>query len=158
MENPIFRKKSIERISSPEQLNDYIRVTNPGVWVILSAVLILLAGFIVWGVVGKIETKVNTVAVSDAGTVVCYVREADFSAVGENDVVRLGDGEYRILTISKEPQKVGNDLSEYGLRVGGLTKEEWVYKVTLSNANLPDGVYGAAIVTDSVSPITFLFN
>ncbi len=30
MENQIFRKKSIERVSSPEQLNDYVRVSNPG--------------------------------------------------------------------------------------------------------------------------------
>lgn len=27
----IFRKSSLERISSPEQLNDYIRVASPSV-------------------------------------------------------------------------------------------------------------------------------
>lgn len=32
MNDKIFRKKSVERMSSPEQLNDYIKVTNPGVW------------------------------------------------------------------------------------------------------------------------------
>ena len=31
MDNQIFRKKNIERVSSPEQLNDYVRVSNPGV-------------------------------------------------------------------------------------------------------------------------------
>lgn len=31
MSNPIFRQKSIEKISSPEQMNDYIRVSNPSV-------------------------------------------------------------------------------------------------------------------------------
>lgn len=30
MSDQIFRKKSLDRISSPEQLNDYIRVANPG--------------------------------------------------------------------------------------------------------------------------------
>ena len=28
----------------PDQLTDYYRVTNPGIWVILSAVILLLAG------------------------------------------------------------------------------------------------------------------
>ena len=43
MKNDLFRKSSIDRISSPEQLNDYIRVTNPSIWVILAAIIILLA-------------------------------------------------------------------------------------------------------------------
>lgn len=30
MNDNIFRKKSVNRMSSPEQLNDYIRVTNFG--------------------------------------------------------------------------------------------------------------------------------
>ena len=54
----IFREKSIERVSSPEQLDDYIKVTTPSVWLILSATIALLAGIIIWGVFGKIE--VNT--------------------------------------------------------------------------------------------------
>ena len=40
----LFRKKSMEKVTSPEQLNDYIRVSNPGVWTVLAAVVILLAG------------------------------------------------------------------------------------------------------------------
>ena len=49
MEQSLFRKKSLDRISSPEQLNDYLRVTNPTVWVVLGAVILLLLGVIVWG-------------------------------------------------------------------------------------------------------------
>ena len=32
MNREIFREKSLERVESPEQLNDYIRVASPGVW------------------------------------------------------------------------------------------------------------------------------
>ncbi len=54
----IFRKKSLERVTSPEQLNDYIKVTTPSVWIILAATLILIIGTLVWAVFGKI--RVNT--------------------------------------------------------------------------------------------------
>lgn len=37
MNDKIFRKKSVEKMSSPEQLNDYVKVTNPGVWMVLAA-------------------------------------------------------------------------------------------------------------------------
>ena len=46
----IFREKSVERISSPEQLNDYIRVTRPGIWLILAAVTLLLVGMLIFAV------------------------------------------------------------------------------------------------------------
>ena len=36
----VFRKQTLDRISSPEQLTDYLRVTNPGIWVVLAAVII----------------------------------------------------------------------------------------------------------------------
>ena len=45
----------MERVASPEQLNDYIRVTSPSVWIILLALLVLLAGLLVWSIFGRIE-------------------------------------------------------------------------------------------------------
>ena len=46
MNSQLFRKSSIDRVSSPEQLNSYIRVSNPGVWLVLAAVVLLLtAGY-----------------------------------------------------------------------------------------------------------------
>ena len=31
MKTSVFRKKTLDRISSPEQLTDYLHVTNPGI-------------------------------------------------------------------------------------------------------------------------------
>ena len=33
----LFRKESVERVSSPEQLSDYLHVTSPAIWVVLAA-------------------------------------------------------------------------------------------------------------------------
>ncbi len=57
-EKKIFREKSLERVKSPEQLNDYIKVTTPSVWLILFAVIILIVGALFWAVFGTIQ--VNT--------------------------------------------------------------------------------------------------
>ncbi len=51
----IFREKSVERVSSPEALNDYIRVTTPSVWIVLIALVILLVGMLAWSVFGTVE-------------------------------------------------------------------------------------------------------
>ncbi|MBO5550463.1 MAG: hypothetical protein J5966_00765 [Lachnospiraceae bacterium] len=54
MNNCIFRQKSIDKVSSPEKLDDYIRVTTPGVWITITAFVILLVGTIVWGTFGEL--------------------------------------------------------------------------------------------------------
>ena len=53
MSSTIFREKSLKKIASPEQMNDYIRVSSPSVWMVLTAVIVLpmvkQAGFdLVW--------------------------------------------------------------------------------------------------------------
>ena len=55
MENGLFRKKSLERISSPEELHDYMRVTSPRLWMILAAIVVLLVGFIVYASTATME-------------------------------------------------------------------------------------------------------
>ena len=58
MQNSLFRKSSVARIASPEQLNDTMRVANPGVWMVLAAIIALLAGLLIASAVGTIETTV----------------------------------------------------------------------------------------------------
>ena len=53
----LFRKKSVERINSPEELSDYIRVATPSVWLVLMATTILLAGMLAWSVLGTVTVE-----------------------------------------------------------------------------------------------------
>ena len=55
--NSIFREKSIDRVTGPESLNDYIRVTSPSVWIALLALVVLLVGLLAWSIFGRIEVK-----------------------------------------------------------------------------------------------------
>ena len=59
----IFRQKSMDRVTSPEELNDYIRVTNPSVWIVLIALVLLLAGMLTWSIFGRIQVQT-----ADGGT------------------------------------------------------------------------------------------
>lgn len=53
----IFRQKSIDKVSSPEKLDDYIRVTTPSVWITLAAIVVLLVGVIAWGAFGELTIR-----------------------------------------------------------------------------------------------------
>ena len=60
METNLFRKSSLERISSPERLNEYIKITNPGVWSVLLGCLALLIAVGFWGFYGSIPDSVKS--------------------------------------------------------------------------------------------------
>lgn len=157
MKEQLFRKKSVDQLSSPEQLNEYIRVTTPGMWMVLAAIAVLLAGVLVWGFIGHLDTTLSTVIIAESGESVIYVKEADAGKVQLGMTVRTGDGEYTITAMSLEPQKVDDTLSEYAIHTSGLTMGEWVYVAKLDGA-FTRGVHKAEIVIESITPISFILN
>lgn len=55
----IFRKKALERLSSPEQLDLLMHVTSPRSWLALGGMIALIIIAIVWGFVGRIPVEVT---------------------------------------------------------------------------------------------------
>jgi hypothetical protein len=53
--NSLFRKSTLNQISSPEKLNEYIKVSRPSTWIILGAVVIFAAVGIFWAVTAEID-------------------------------------------------------------------------------------------------------
>lgn len=139
MQNQIFRKKSLERIASPEQLNDYMRVTSPAVWMQLGAVIALLAGLLVLSCVKRLETVVPVQAKVDGGAVCITVPQAKADAVDVGEIIRLAGQEISVETVY---------LNDAGATVCTATLAE----------DAEDGTYDAEIVTESTSPIRFLLN
>lgn len=129
----VFRKKTLDRISSPEDLTDYLKVTNPGVWVVLAVVIVLLCGIFVWSCVGTLETKEKaSVIVEDHSAIVVLT---DSNVLKEGMPLRVSTEEVTIASVYSD---------EYGRLVG---------KAEIA---LPDGTYEGTLITDQTHPIDFL--
>jgi HlyD family secretion protein len=57
--NSVFRKVSLDRLASPEQLDQLLPVTDGRGWVVLAAIGTVLAAAVVWGVLGRIPQNVS---------------------------------------------------------------------------------------------------
>ncbi len=153
----IFRQSSLDRVNSPDQLNEYLRVTNPAIWVLLAAIIVLLAGFCVWGIFGRLDTVVTLGAHAQGGTVTCYVSSSEVSSVEVGMNVTVADADYKVEEISSSAMPA-EDLSENLRSIGELEDGEYVYSMELSGDRLEDGYYAAEIVTDSVAPMSFIMD
>ena len=120
MEKQLFRKSSIERVSSPEQLNDYIRVSNPGVWMILAAVIAILIGICAWGIFGRLDTKISTAGACSNGTFTCYVTEEKIGNIKTGTELNVDGKTLSVSEISAKPVEVGADMDGYLLYLGGF--------------------------------------
>jgi hypothetical protein len=78
MKREIFRSAALNRMSSPEQLDQMLEVTTPKYWIGLVAVALLLLFGLAWGFFGRMTTKAMghgmVVQLPDGGLqVVAYV-------------------------------------------------------------------------------------
>ena len=132
-QSKVFRKQALERISSPDRLTEYLHVTSPGIWVVLAAVILLLAGILAWAAVGTLETKAEVKVVVEDQTALVIPLGSE----------KLTEG--MTLRVSGEDSSLNrSETDEYGRSIG------------YAMISLPDGTYNGIIVTESVHPIDFL--
>ena len=54
-----FRKRALDRLSSPEDLDRLVRISRPGTWIALAGLLLVIAGVVLWATLTSITTTVS---------------------------------------------------------------------------------------------------
>ena len=137
-EKQIFRKNVMDRLSSPEELNDYLHVTRPAVWIALGAVILVLIGALVWSNVTYVSSYVTgTAEVKDGVMTVLIDRDTPFIdriEVGQD--ILVGD--------------IQTTVSGLGYREDGI--------IATAASTLSDGNYPARIRFSKTQMIAMIFN
>ena len=137
MEESLFRKQSIDHISSPEQLNDYLHVTSPTVWVILLAIIILLVGMLIWSSVATLESYAAGTAQVEDHVLALYFDDVKVaSSVKPGMTILVGGDEMTV-------RSVGN--TEYGV------------PFAVADTTLANGTYPARIAYKQTQLISLMF-
>ena len=157
MSNSIFRKSTVDRMNSPEQLNEYIRVARPGVWLVLGAIILLLVGVIVWGVSGTVTTVVNTAVFADGENApMCFVRAGDAADIEPGMEMTIGEGTIAtVVSVSGETNEATTEDS-YVLQFAGIRAGDLYCSLEIEAEGLETGIYKGEIVVERIRPITFV--
>ena len=124
------------RINSPEQIHDYIRVTNPGIWLILSAIIIFLLGLFTWIFTGTLEISFKSIIYRDG--------EKFYSSLTQDKFTRLKVG---------MPVRVSSNITGEIIKLS--RDKELQAEIKFSGLTPEDTAQGIFII-DTVKPIKFL--
>lgn len=158
----IFNKKATEKLRNPDDLDKYVRVTNPSVWVVLGACVALCAGLLIWGIFGSVTTSISTTGVVIEDTAMCFLSAEDIVKVEDGDSATFGGQEMKVAMVAKVPLSrdevkrvlVGDFL------VSAVVKDDWVYQVVFDGdtSSLEYGVpLSVNITVERIAPISLVF-
>ncbi len=152
----LFREKSLEAVESPESLNDYLRVTSPGVWLVLAAVIMVLFGAVLWGIFGSIETTGHFAVVVKDGNATCYVPYSKMESAAKQGSISINGETY---PLREEPAYdvlyISEETNPYIRLYGGMKIGDAALEVPVEG-NLADGMYIGDVVTERLRPISLL--
>lgn len=121
----LYRKSSLERISSPEQLDKVLKVTSPMSWLALIGATLILAVTAIWSIIGTIPVTITTKGIvsSKVGCNAVYTQgagEVISVRVRAGDELHLGDA---VLTYKNAANEVVTICSDQVGTVAGTVAE-----------------------------------
>lgn len=127
MENKsVYRQSSLDRIQSPEQLNSYLRVTNPSAWIVLIAVIVLLVGALVWGSFTYIGSFVDGNAYVENGVMTIVFEDDDLARNVQSGMnVTIGEANATVTSVGR-----GDDGRLFALADTTLANGSYPVKVS----------------------------
>ena len=158
----IFNRKATEKLRSPDDLDKYVRVTNPGVWIVIVACIVLLAGLLAWGFFGTVSTDIATTGVSVDKTPMCFLNAEEASKVHEGDAAVVDGRRMTVESMSKVPlsPEETKDILKSDFLVSTLVKDNWTYVVHFKGdevSGVGEGVpLSITITTERVAPISLI--
>ncbi len=63
----VFRHSTMNRVASSEELDRYIKVTNPSAWVVVLAALLLIGGVLIWALTATVPVTIETTGIVPVG-------------------------------------------------------------------------------------------
>lgn len=159
----IFTKKAADKLRSPDDLDNYVRVTNPSVWVVMAACAALMIGLFAWAVFGTAETNVGTTGAYINGETVCFLSADKASIVKEGDSANVGGELMQVASISATPVSIieARDIVGSDYLVNTLVSDEWSYIVHFEGKGSPDFAEGiplpVSITIERIAPISLIF-
>lgn len=162
----MFSERARQKLRSADDLNKFVRVTNPSVWVILGACAAMVAGVLAWAFFGSANTNIEVQGTYVDGQALSLLSPDEVQGVDLGDLANVAGKQTTVAEVASKPVSAreaeallgGDDFLTNTLMQGG----SWAYLVrydTLEDTEgLEDGVpISVNITTEQLAPIKLIF-
>lgn len=106
---------------------------------------------------GTLTSTKHGVMVVQGNKADCYVSVEEAKAITPGMEVKMVSSVGTITAVASAPMEITDDFDAYALYLSGLKMGDWVVLMNV-DISVPDGAYMAVIITESISPISFVLN
>ena len=137
--NDLYRKSSLERLASPEQLDQMISITSPAVWLAFGGGALCLVALLIWSITAWLPSRVSTngIFLADQNT---YPFTSEVSGIVREVKVKLGDevhaGDVLAVLDTTDGQQQLDALNDRLAKVEAVTLESTDDEATSDNLSL----------------------
>lgn len=115
--NRLFSKEALDKLRSPERLDNMLSVTTPISWMLLAAVLIFIFSILLWSIFGAFTVKADGMGLimDSAGIVnVSHIASGKITDiyVSTGDIVKRGD---KIAHMSQAERSADTRMAQHGM-------------------------------------------
>ncbi len=159
----MFTEKASKKLRSPDDLDEYVRVTNPSGWVVLAACATLMIGLFAWGLFGTVETNVIGIGTCVRGEALCFLSAERASKVHVGDLANVGGVLSKVESISTVPlsRVEAREVVDSDYLTNTLVEGDWTYLVRFADdgehAFEEDVPIPVTITVERISPLTVIF-
>ncbi|MBR5509054.1 MAG: hypothetical protein IKV59_03265 [Lachnospiraceae bacterium] len=130
---PIYQKKAVERLESPDQLDRMIFVTSPMTWMLIAGFAVILSAFLAWTFLGTIRQSITVNGmVTENVSLLAYVPLDEIQELKEDNrcLIRVTAGEHAGVELDGkvaqiDHQIVSREMMEHTLQNDGLVTYFW---------------------------------
>ena len=159
----LFTEKARNKLRSPDDLSEYVRVINPSGWIVLTACAILLFGLFTWGTVETAAANVTTFGTNVGNKVLCFLPAKQASKIRVGDSANVEGHLLKVASTSSLPvsRDDASELLDSSYLVNTLVSSDWSIVVVLKGddvGNIAENVpLSVVITTERVAPLSLVF-
>lgn len=155
----IFRKKTVDKLNAPDQLDNYTKGAHPSLWIFLVAMLCIVSGFAIWSLFGEVQVCVYGSALVQEEQAKIVLKAKDAERVDIGQVLAVNETESTVKNKEAESFKITEEIyddNKYLFEIGNFVVGDWI-TIVYADVKISNGSYTSYVIVENIRPIHYIF-
>ena len=159
MEEKAAKKNSPNRIASPEELHDFMRVSSPKLWVILTVIVVLLGCMVVYAATRRMENTMD-IRITVSTYSVPASEDIDGQEIRYTQLLATLPLDRLNQVAVGMPVRFSDETGKVSMVMNNEDEDQLTIEIQPDHEPvvLPEGTYDGELVLETTTPLSFLLN